>query len=74
MCTLYFMMLLIGSFMCTVLLRIFINWQAPPPRKGMRQFKLETVTKPLEPDKLDSMSIAIFKRMLDAESEKFTVI
>lgn len=41
--------------------------QAPPPRKGMRQFKLESVTKPLHVDELDKMTVHIFKRILNAE-------
>ncbi|KAK7480355.1 hypothetical protein BaRGS_00028402 [Batillaria attramentaria] len=41
--------------------------QAPPPRKGLRQFKLETVTKPLHMDDLDNMTLHIFKRILHSE-------
>ncbi|KAL8604874.1 hypothetical protein ACOMHN_028502 [Nucella lapillus] len=37
---------------------------APAPRKGLRQFKLEAVTKPLKADTLDSMTVSIFDRIL----------
>ncbi|XP_076441819.1 symplekin-like [Babylonia areolata] len=40
---------------------------APAPRKGLRQFKLESVTKPLKSDTLDAMTVSIFDRILLAD-------
>jgi hypothetical protein len=45
-------------------------WQVPGPRKGgVKQFKLETITKPLKLEQLDNMTTCIFHRILNADSE-----
>jgi len=39
-----------------------------PSKRGVKHFKLSAVTQPLEPDKIDALSMMALDRILDAES------
>ena len=43
--------------------------QAPVPRKGLKQFRLDQVTKPLKAAEVESLSTLLFTRILSAESK-----
>lgn len=69
------MVLFVGVCMNTMIIRSYCGcWifqQIRSVRPGIKQFKLSTVTSDLDRDRLDEMTIASVKRILEAESKSF---
>ena len=67
------MVLFVGVCMNTMIIRSYCGcWifqQIRSVRPGIKQFKLSTVTSDLDRDRLDEMTIASVKRILEAESK-----
>ena len=67
------MVLFVGVRMNTMIIKSYYGcWifqQIRSVRPGIKQFKLSTVTSDLDRDRLDEMTIASVKRILEAESK-----
>ena len=53
------------------MLRLRNLLQPPVSRKGLKQFKLAAVTKPLDTSQVEKMALEAIKRILAAESVLF---
>ena len=60
---------LLKEYLRKVMLSYFYHLQNVSSRKGVKVFKLQSVTKPLERTSVDRLTIEAFKRVLYAEGK-----